>query len=324
MPQDASLSLGDPVVWKAACGVIGQRLHDQPSIKSSQSSGALVSIGLPVRNGAKTLERVVRSVLAQDYEPVELVVSDNASTDDTEALCRDLAVADDRIVYHRQPTNIGLLGNFIQTMKLAKGSFFRWVGDDDWLAPTCISRCMDAFVEDSCLILVTTQLEYIRPDGSKYTSPCVDSTFRSSDPIERFERYISHLIDGSLPVDPLYGVARRASLLTIARRNTMREDEVFAGKLALAGPWGHVPEVLGARFVRNYGLPELARFLGVPIWQAYLPTSVQCWEMLRGLRTEGITRSQLRRARLAVGRLYVLRHYRELLRRTRKLTEKMA
>ena len=71
-------------------------------------SDALVSVGLPVRNGADRIGEVVRSVLAQDYDHIELVICDNASTDHTEDVCRDLVRADSRIVYHRHQDNIGL------------------------------------------------------------------------------------------------------------------------------------------------------------------------------------------------------------------------
>jgi len=285
---------------------------------SAPTGGALVSIGLPVRNGAATLEGVVKSVLAQDYEPLELIISDNASTDDTEDLCRELASADSRIIYHRQSSNVGLLNNFIHALRLARGAFFRWVGDDDWLAPTYISQCVEVFADDGRLVLVTTQLNYVEADGNTYTLECPDTTMRSDDPIERFERLASYLAGGYLPLDPLYALARRDSLLSIARRNVIREDEVFAAKLALAGPWGHVPEILGSRNLRSQRLPVAARSLGVPVWQGYVPTAVQCWEMLRFLRTADITSSQRRRATVAVSRVFVGRQWRTLAWQIRK------
>ena len=67
----------------------------------------LVTIALPVLNGADTVEGVARRVLDQDYHNVELLISDNASTDGTEDVCRELARADSRVRYHRQPHNIG-------------------------------------------------------------------------------------------------------------------------------------------------------------------------------------------------------------------------
>jgi hypothetical protein len=195
------------------------------------------------------------------------------------------------------------------------------MGDDDWLAPNYIFRCMQAFLEDSRLILVTTQQSYVRPDGSSYTFAFSDNAFYSDDPIHRLEKLIAYIVSGSVPIDPLYGVARRASLASIARRNMIREDEVFALRLTLAGPWGHVPEVLAQRNMRDYGASATARYLGVPVWQAYVPTIVECWELLRLLPTEHITPSQRRRARIAVGRLFIGRHYRTLSHRVRRLVD---
>src|SRR3954454_12006058 len=104
------------------------------------NSTPLVSVGLPVRNAGGSVAGVVTSVLAQDHENLELVISDNASTDDTEEVCRALAAEDPRVTYHRNPENVGLLNNFVAAMGHARGTFFRWVGDDDWLAPEYISR----------------------------------------------------------------------------------------------------------------------------------------------------------------------------------------
>ncbi len=106
---------------------------------------------------------MISSVLAQDHERLELVISDNASTDGTEELCRDLASDDSRIVYHRQPRNIGLLNNFVHAMRLAKGTFFRWVGDNDWLAPQLrVALLWTRSPRTVRLILVTTQIEVRR------------------------------------------------------------------------------------------------------------------------------------------------------------------
>jgi glycosyltransferase involved in cell wall biosynthesis len=285
-----------------------------------QLRDTLVSIGLPVRNGVRTLETAVRSVLAQDHERLELVISDNASTDGTEALCRELAATDSRIVYHRQPQDVGLVHNFVQTMRLANGTFFQPMGDDDWLAPRYVSRCLEAFTDDSRLILVTTQINYTRPDGTTYTYPYCGTTLRSNDPIERLDEITSYLADG-MPIDPLYGLMRRAPVATIARQKMIREDEVYAAKLALAGPWGHVPQVLMHRHLKYERLTVLARRLGVPVWQAYVPTALQCREMLRWIHNGDFTPLQRRRARVAVARMYVRRHYLTLTRRVRKLVQ---
>jgi glycosyltransferase involved in cell wall biosynthesis len=279
----------------------------------------LVSIGLPVYNGEEVLEAVVRSVLAQDHENIELVISDNASTDGTEKLCRTLAGTDTRISYHRQPENVGILNNFMTAMRLASGTYFRWIGDDDALAPGYVSRCLDAFRADERCILVTTQVGYVGADGRTQTASYDGVALSSDDPIVRFEELLRLLNESHLLIDPLYGLMRRETVLAIPRRNMLREDEVFAGKLALAGPWGHVPEVLAERHWKYERLPKLARRLDVPSWQARTALLLQCRELLRWLPQADLTPEQRRRARAAVARLYLGRHRRTIARRGRRL-----
>lgn len=278
----------------------------------------LVSVCLPVRNGAQTLPGVIDSVLAQDHERLELVICDNGSTDGTEDVCREIASRDGRIVYHRQPRNIGLLNNFIHAMRLAKGRFFRWIGDTDRLAPRYVSRCLEAFDDDDRLILVTTAIQYIGPDGKRQTYPYSGSALRSLDPVDRFRELLWSLGNG-MTLDPLYALIRRDCVLSVPRRNMIVEDEVFASKLAMAGPWGHIPEALAERHYEPTRLTAAARKLGVPTWQAYFSTTLQCQEMLRLINETALTPSQRRRARAAVGRFYVGRHYRRFVRRGRRL-----
>jgi hypothetical protein len=283
------------------------------------NANTLVSVGLPVRNGADRIERVVKSVLNQDHGNLELVICDNASTDETEELCRGFAAQDSRIVYHRHPINVGLLNNFIGAMRLATGTFFRWVGDDDWLEPNCVSRGLGAFGADDRLILVTNQTHYIGPDGLIQTAAYNGSALGSDDPVTRFCEMLRLLNESYLLIDPLYGLFRRQAVVRIERRNMLREDEVFATKLALAGPWAHVPEVLARRNWECERPSVVARRLDVPSWQAHFATALQCREMLRWLDKCDLDEQQRSRARSAVVRMYTRRQRSVIARRSRKL-----
>jgi glycosyltransferase involved in cell wall biosynthesis len=132
----------------------------------SAAAEPLVSIGLPVRNGEQYLGEAVGSVLDQEHGDLELVISDNASDDGTEEICRHFARSDPRVRYHRQPQDIGLVANFNTVLHLARGTYFNWMGDDDRLTPTYVSQCVEVFAADATLILVTTQQAYIGPDGA--------------------------------------------------------------------------------------------------------------------------------------------------------------
>ncbi len=281
--------------------------------------------GLPVRNGVKTLETAIRSVLAQDHERLELVISDNASTDDTETLCRDLAATDSRIVYHRQERDIGIVRNMARTIHLAKGTSFDGSATMTGWRHADVSSCLEVFSNDSRLILVTTQINSIMPDGTIHTRPYDGTAFCSDDPIDRFYAITAYLVDG-MPVDPLYGLMRREKVVAIgsARREMICEDVVFATQLALTGPWGHVPKLLAHRHRRGGRPSVLARRLGVPVWQAYMPFYLQCRETLHCIQNGEFTPLQRRRARVAVARMYMRLHYDKLTHRLGKLAQMFA
>jgi glycosyltransferase involved in cell wall biosynthesis len=279
----------------------------------------LVSVALPVRDGAERLAGVIRSVLDQDHPHLELVISDNASTDRTEELCRDLAASEPRIVYHRHPENIGLLANFRHAAQLSRGAFVRWIGDDDRLDPACVSRALAEFARDERLVLVTTGVAYTGPDGVARSAAYDGSGLDSDDPVTRFAEMLRLLNESHLMIDPLYGLLRRGPATGIPRRNMLREDEVFAAKLALAGPWAHVPEVLAHRNWRLERISGVARRLGVPSWQSRLANTLQCRELLTWVRNAELTDDQRRRARAAVLKMYARRQRRTVAHRSRKL-----
>jgi glycosyltransferase involved in cell wall biosynthesis len=279
----------------------------------------LISVGLPVYNSAARLPEVVGSVLAQDHAELELVICDNASTDDTEDVCRELAAKDHRISYHRQAENVGILNNFRTAMRVATGTYFRWIGDDDRLEPACLSTLWRPFETDPRLILVTGQIAYETTAGALQTAAYEGSGLGSDDPVDRFVEMLRLLNESHLQIDPLYGLMRRDVVAALPRRNMLREDEVFATKLALAGPWAHVNQVLAYRSRSNQRIGNIARRLGVPAWQSHFANTLECQEMLRWLRSAGLTGDQRVRARAAVYRMYLRRQERTVAHRSRKL-----
>jgi glycosyltransferase involved in cell wall biosynthesis len=100
----------------------------------------LVSICIPTRNRAAALRHSLESIQAQDYTPLEILISDNASTDNTEEVCRALAAADPRIRYVRQPHNIGLHGNHNFCFDQAHGEFICIFHDHDRRAARIASK----------------------------------------------------------------------------------------------------------------------------------------------------------------------------------------
>ena len=94
-----------------------------------------VSIGLPVYNGENFLEFALDSILGQTFQDFELIISDNASTDATESICRRYAAKDSRIRYYRNPNNQGAAQNYNRVFALARGEYFKWAAHDDVCKP---------------------------------------------------------------------------------------------------------------------------------------------------------------------------------------------
>ena len=286
---------------------------------SRPARSPLVSIALPVHNGADTLARVVESVLAQTCSDLELVISDNASLDGTEEICRQFERDDRRVVYQRHPTNLGLLNNFVSAAENARGRYLRWIGDDDSLAPDYVARVLEVFAEDDRRVVVTTQIAYNDAQEVDALHASYDPTaLASQDPVERLAEMLRLLTSGFAFLDPLYAMMRR-DLAALPRRNMLREDEVFAARLALAGPWGHVAAPLAHRHRSEVSSPDLVRLLGVPGWHRYAADVLQCRDLMHWIARSPLEPAQRQRARLEVARLYARRKRNKVLRGAAKL-----
>ncbi len=267
----------------------------------------LASIALPVRNGADTLAPVVESVLGQSHSDLELIISDNASTDGTEEVCRHFARVDDRVVYRRHPTDIGLLNNFRSAAEISRGGYVRWLGDDDTLEPDYLAQVLQVFAEDERRVLVTTQIGYTDAAGNETLHAGYDPVLLASeDPVVRLAELLRLLTGGFGLLDPLYAAMRR-DLAVLPRRSMLREDEVFAARLALAGPWGHVAVPLARRRRSEESTAGLVRLLGVPGWHRRAMDVLQCRELSSVIARSSLDPTQRRRARAEVLRMYLRR-----------------
>ena len=88
------------------------------------SKNQIITIGFPVRNGEKFLQKRLESILSQTEKRFILIISDNSSTDATEKICKDFSLQDDRIQYHRQEQDIGIAPNFKYVLEQAKTKYF--------------------------------------------------------------------------------------------------------------------------------------------------------------------------------------------------------
>lgn len=103
----------------------------------------IVSIGLPVYNGEDFLKYALDSLLSQTFRDFEIIISDNASTDNTPKICQEYVLKDKRIRYIRQNNNMGALWNFNFVLKQSNKEYFIWVSSDDKLHPEFLEKNID-------------------------------------------------------------------------------------------------------------------------------------------------------------------------------------
>lgn len=143
------------------------------------SDKPLVSIGMPVYNGEKYIRQALDSLLAQDYEHFELIISDNASTDETAEICREYAARDARITYHRQPENMGAGWNFDYVFRHSSSKFFMWAAHDDRWATNYITQCVLTLERSPNAILCCSRITFIDGTGCR-----IQKTHRNLDTTE--------------------------------------------------------------------------------------------------------------------------------------------
>jgi glycosyltransferase involved in cell wall biosynthesis len=100
----------------------------------------LVTIGIPVHNSGKYLRQTLKSICQQTYKYIEIIISDNASDDNSCKIIEEEAAADPRIKYVRNSKNIGYAENVNSIIRLSRGKYVAIFHGDDIYAPTMLSK----------------------------------------------------------------------------------------------------------------------------------------------------------------------------------------
>jgi glycosyltransferase involved in cell wall biosynthesis len=200
-----------------------------------------VTIGLPVRNGTRYIRAAIDSILAQSFGDFEVVISDNASTDDTGEICRAYAAQDRRIRYIRQPSDIGANANFNGLVAHASAPYFKWASSDDVAGPELLARCVEVLDADPSVVLVHALTQPIGPGGELLRAYDPGLRLMHDRPSERLRALFGMLRF----CNAQYGVMRTSTL----RRTPLFGDFVgsdicFLAELSLHGKFYEVQEAL--------------------------------------------------------------------------------
>ena len=187
----------------------------------------LVSIGIPTYNRASTLVKTIESVLQQTYKNIEIIISDNASADETQSICEQISIDDRRVVYIRQEANVGAANNFTEVLRQSTGDYFMWLGDDDWIDPSYISECTNELVKHPDYSLVAGKPLFYVKANLAYEDIALN--LMHEDGRDRLLNYYRYVGENGV----FYGLMRRNQVPTIP--NTMGGDWLMIAGLAFLG-----------------------------------------------------------------------------------------
>lgn len=230
-------------------------------------SGAkpLISIGLPVYNGAKHIASAVDSVVNQTLEDLELVISDNASTDETQEICESIAERDPRIRYYRNSENLGAAANFNRVFQLSTAPFFKWLGHDDFLEPEAMEKALEVIQEEPTISIVHWLERMIDEQGNTLRMYTPEQGFRV-DGLTAGKRFRQMLLWRSRGFggDPFFGLIRHKALEATRLQGTgMNPNYLLMQELSLTGRFVTIPEVLAVRVYNDVRVtaPSMIRWL---------------------------------------------------------------
>jgi len=224
-------------------------------MRVSSSDGPLVSIGLPVFNAEHYLNECVGAILAQTYRNFELIISDNASVDGTESICRRYASSDSRVRYYRNPRNQGATFNFRQVVTFSSGRYFLWAAHDDMFAPEYVARCISVLENNPEVVLCYSKSIEIDEQGRSVERKEQALAADSAHVRQRFRE----LIRMDHNCQTMFGVMRTAVLKRTSIHGDFPDsDRCMLAEVALYGKFFELPDHLF--FHRSHALQMTQQF----------------------------------------------------------------
>lgn len=217
-----------------------------------------LALGMPVYNGARLVGDAIDCILRQSYGDFTLTILDNASTDETEEICRDYAAGDSRVRYLRKDVNVGARRNFNDAFHATDGDYFKWCAHDDLHEPGYLEACLAVLETDRDVVLCHSRTDLIDIAGKPLLANPAAEVFTDwtgllrtaqpprgrathTDPFRRFESIVCHTSRGF----DIFGIIRRDVLAkTGLIRAYYGADLTLLAELSLYGRFHEVPEVL--------------------------------------------------------------------------------
>lgn len=229
--------MSTPIESRARPGEAGSACSDD---RLGGGDIPLVSIGMPAYNSGRFIRQSLEALLTQDYENIELIVSDDGSDDGTPEVCAGFARADPRIVMvdgaHR-----GERQNFNTVLRLARGKYFMWAADHDLWDASYVSTCVAALEEDRGAVLAYARSALTDTEGRRLGEMDDALGITQERPIDRYRSLIWRLEN----CNAIYGLMRCELLKGTGGYGAYpAPDHLVLAKMALRGKFAQVPRTL--------------------------------------------------------------------------------
>jgi glycosyltransferase involved in cell wall biosynthesis len=204
-------------------------------------SDPLVTVGIPVFNGEKSILAALKSISNQSYKNIEIIVSDNCSTDRTAFIVSNYAKENPDVKLIKQEANLGLTNNFNYLASHAKGKYFMWAAHDDTRDPTYIAKCVSKLEASDKYGLCAPRAKVKSNDGEKDTwQSRLPKDLESTNEVKRFKSAVREF-----PAVAMYGVYRTSQIRkTSLLPNIIGSDLLFIQDLVLGCAFVEIEEYL--------------------------------------------------------------------------------
>lgn len=218
-------------------------------------------ICLPIYNEGLYIESTLLSVKNQTCGDFRVLIADNASTDDTESICRRVIAGDDRFHYVRHDSNIGAAANFRYCFEHTESEFFMWLGGHDQISPDFLQEALARMRANSSVSLVYGRTRWIDEEG-KVVGEYNGGDYVFDEPMTAENRYFGLLkrLDRCEAVNQLI----RRKYIDLAFRPIFSGDVVFLCHLAAHGPFSRIEKAhyIRREFFRGRSSTAMERITG--------------------------------------------------------------
>lgn len=233
--HDLSLSLVEskaPEISKKLLHTYGIiKKMETPYISCQSTHRQELVVGVPTYNEDNYIEQTIQSLQQQNIDNVLFYISDNASTDRTFEIIRDITHRDSRFVINQNKENIGALNNFERAFNFTASDYFMWLGGHDYISNHLLSNALEVLKNKADISMVCGQPMAVMNEKVLGHVSAANYSFNDDFAYNRYLKSVAELANCTI----FHSVFRRSALEGYDFRHTLSHDHVLISRLLAFG-----------------------------------------------------------------------------------------